>query len=528
MDKKESNPWYDSTSFAEDGRNFDFYFKECLAVLANELNLYHNLGLSQERWKVFIGPWLGTCISVFQNRSRMRPAENKLGDDWKLIVPVDFRDFVELCRNHAWNYAVQTLLCGNMTGRYPVGITQANTPLNKPPWSSMGWWLALSRLDRRKPLIESTYFSREIEFAVGRRFRKFVIPKNQTDCREWLRDPAPLDVEWRLKDFDEAEVTLLAFLRLCIPTGYLENFPQLKASVLKRSGNQRPFYLTSNSYWYDEWFKLASALRQGKSKLIIGQHGGVFGSAAVSNSEKLQLDIADHFLSWGWQAGLHEGEVVPVGNFGRGRQGLKSLPSGGLAVVLTNVPQHTSHQFSSPNGREAWREYTNHTMSFVESLAPAIRDRSHIRLKAADFGHDQVNYWRSRFPDLKLDKGLKPLKAILNSARLVIVTYNGTTHLDTLNANFPTVLLWDASFWGLRPEVSEVHDMLRTNQLLFHDPAEAAQHIAKVWNNVDSWWASPDVQNAVDAFCKSQSDRRLNAKRGGMLLGTQIAQLVSN
>ena len=528
MDKRESNPWHDSTTFAEDSRNFDFEFERCLAVLSNELNSYHNVRLSEERWKVFIGPWLGTCISVYQNRSRIRPAENKLGNDWKFTVPVDFKHFVDLCRSSVWNEAVQSLLFGPVAGRPAIEITQAGMSPNKLPWHLTGWWLALSRLNPRKPLIESTYFSGEIEFALRRRFRKSIIPKIQTACRDWLKEPAPLDSGWRLESLDFTRVTILAFLRLCIPTSYLENFSQLKTSVLKRRGNQRPFYLTSNSYWYDEWFKLASALRQGNSKLIIGQHGGVFGSASVSNSEKLQLDIADHFLSWGWSSGLHEGDIVPVGNFGRGRRGLKSLPSGGLAVVMTNVPQHTSHQFSSPNGTEAWREYSNHSMSFVESLTLAIRNHSHIRLKGADFGHDQINYWHSRFPFLKLDTGRKPLKSILNSARVVIVTYNGTTHLDTLNANFPTVLLWDASFWQLRPEVAEDHDLLRASGLLFHDPVEAARHIARVWDDLDSWWESPEVQNAVDVFCKSQSDRGLNSKRGRTGFLKQVSQLVSN
>ena len=60
---------------------------------------------------------------------------------------------------------------------------------------------------------------------------------------------------------------------------------------------------TANAYQSDEAFKFWAAEKcQSGSKLFIGQHGGTFGLSFFNQTEEHQLNIADTFISWGWNS----------------------------------------------------------------------------------------------------------------------------------------------------------------------------------------------------------------------------------
>ena len=47
-------------------------------------------------------------------------------------------------------------------------------------------------------------------------------------------------------------------------------------------------------------FYTAEKIEKENSKLIMGQHGGVYGQYEFSTIQDHELDVGDKFLSWGW------------------------------------------------------------------------------------------------------------------------------------------------------------------------------------------------------------------------------------
>ena len=45
---------------------------------------------------------------------------------------------------------------------------------------------------------------------------------------------------------------------------------------------------------------VAECIEKNDTKLIIGQHGGVYGQYLFSSMEDYELNICDKYLSWGW------------------------------------------------------------------------------------------------------------------------------------------------------------------------------------------------------------------------------------
>ena len=90
----------------------------------------------------------------------------------------------------------------------------------------------------------------------------------------------------------------------------------------------------------------------------------------------------------------------------------------------------------------------------------------------------------------------------LQASRLHICSHNTTTYLETLAANFPTILFLNPSHWELRPEAKPVFDELRAIQIYHDSPESAARWLCKVHKEVEDWWQEESVQRARLRFCE--------------------------
>ena len=86
--------------------------------------------------------------------------------------------------------------------------------------------------------------------------------------------------------------------------------------------------------------------------------------------------------------------------------------------------------------------------------------------------------------------------------RLIISTYNCSTYQETLAANIPTVIFYDPLYWESADWVKKDLELLKEFGI-FHDSAiSAANHINKIWNNVESWWNEKELQNVRKIWCR--------------------------
>jgi putative transferase (TIGR04331 family) len=83
-----------------------------------------------------------------------------------------------------------------------------------------------------------------------------------------------------------------------------------------------------------------------------------------------------------------------------------------------------------------------------------------------------------------------------------VATYNATTFLETLAANFPTIIFWNPEFWEIREDARVDFERLRKVGILHDSPESAARKIESIWSDVESWWAEPELQDVVIRFCK--------------------------
>jgi putative transferase (TIGR04331 family) len=72
--------------------------------------------------------------------------------------------------------------------------------------------------------------------------------------------------------------------------------------------------------------------------------------------------------------------------------------------------------------------------------------------------------------------------------------------LETISSDIPTIFFWNPSLHELS-NFSEAHYEILFQVKVFHkNPISAANHIRNIWKDVDLWWCSNEVRNAILEF----------------------------
>jgi putative transferase (TIGR04331 family) len=109
-----------------------------------------------------------------------------------------------------------------------------------------------------------------------------------------------------------------------------------------------------------------------------------------------------------------------------------------------------------------------------------------------------------------LDEGQSDITKLIRKSRIYISTYNATTYLESFTMNVPTVIYWNPNHWELRDSALPYFaDLKRVG--IFHDtPESAAAHVAKIWDDVETWWTGPELTEVLrrfkDQYCSLPDD----------------------
>jgi putative transferase (TIGR04331 family) len=91
-----------------------------------------------------------------------------------------------------------------------------------------------------------------------------------------------------------------------------------------------------------------------------------------------------------------------------------------------------------------------------------------------------------------------------------VCTSLGTSELEQLAANEPTLFLLNHNIHPVRDSEQSVFSELEHSQVLFRDGSALAKHVQTIWNDVEAWWTSTLVQDSIglykDHFVQQSAD----------------------
>ena len=261
--------------------------------------------------------------------------------------------------------------------------------------------------------------------------------------------------------------------------------------------------LSGVEIYLNEGFKFWAADQADRSAELLGaQHGGGYGSSLITWLEDHEKKIFDRFFSWGWSEKINP-NIVPLSSpkLSREIKKIKINPEGKILwVEISLAPRYFYVMYSGCLGPQVL-EYIKDQERFAEAVSAEVLGLLILRLYPRDSGWDIKKRWADNFPSLNIYQGSKSLASQLNECRLCVQTYNSTTLLETLAANFPTIIFLNPNHWELRKSVQPFFSELRRVGLLHDTPESAARMVNEIYEDPMSWWMSDIVQEAKNEFC---------------------------
>jgi len=302
--------------------------------------------------------------------------------------------------------------------------------------------------------------------------------------------------------FPEDFLDLLArLIDITMPDSMLDGFANLAARARRlpyRAGRLR---LGTLDLWNDREKVIAAFAREAREKLVICQHGGMYGVFRYNllvHEVELRSNI---FLSWGWT--LDEdtgGHIVPLPSPFLSKLANRHKRRNGSLIVVGNPVRLRLSRIMDGGPRWAgWLRYCEHTLDFLRGLSDDIRDAVIFRPYVKTASDIDIGEVVSRqYPKMPMLVG--DLHAAMMSCRLLVIGNCSTTLNIALAANVPTVVYWRDEFLNPRPQAAPYFEALKRAGILFSDAQEAARHVNRIWPDVEAWWSGADVQDARRAW----------------------------
>lgn len=244
-------------------------------------------------------------------------------------------------------------------------------------------------------------------------------------------------------------------------------------------------------------------------RVMFVQHGGNVGQVRCLCETPL-VEFSQHaFGTWGWSHYEATGA-------GKGGQFLP-LPypllanmadqwRGGddtLLFVGAEMPLY-GHRLDSRPTPLQWLQYREDKQWFLEDLPRRLHDKILYRPHFDAPGSlDDAPWLLPRFPHVRLCSG--PLEARMLTCALMVLDHHGTTLLQALAANVPTIAYWDRSIWPMTDEALARLDLLAEAGIWQPSAEAAAAKVREVWDNPARWWLDERVQSARRAFCREHA-----------------------
>ncbi len=239
-------------------------------------------------------------------------------------------------------------------------------------------------------------------------------------------------------------------------------------------------------------------------KWLSRQHGGGYGEVKVFPAGLVEHKYSDGFISWGWD--YAQNYQTPIFNLASPQLSIlkkvKRTHPENLYLITT---MYLAYCYRYHSSLQPWSlgKYIEDKINFLVNLDYSIKRKTKYRPFHYEYGiNDMKNILEYiQFSAIVWDS--QEHNERLSNSRLVVIDHCSTSYLEALCMNVPTVLFWDPKIFVVHEEAQLYFDELRKVEILHDNALEAAQHVNRIWDDVDDWWMRDDVQKARANFCNN-------------------------
>lgn len=287
-----------------------------------------------------------------------------------------------------------------------------------------------------------------------------------------------------------------------MPESFLDDFKPLADKARRLSYRPGRLRLGTLSFWNEQEKVIAAFSQKAGEKRVISQHGGEYGMLNYNIMFNEMEGRLSTLITWGWaydEPADINGHFLPlpspfhskIANRHKRKNDSIIVVGGGIRILFNRL--HWWSRMEMPV------RYYKDTISFLETLGDAVRKNVVFRLYARSSSDiDTRKIISDHFPGTPMLEG--DFHSALMKCRLVVFYSFGTAMNHTMAANTPTVVYMPPDLMKPRKEAEPYFEPLRRCGVIHDSPEAAARHIKDIWDDVEGWWLSDEVQAARKAW----------------------------
>ncbi|MCZ2479755.1 LIC12162 family transferase [Aquirufa nivalisilvae] len=504
-------------------------YEELLDELSHELNRLHQCNHSRRYWDIVLGYWLQRFVSVCINRYHglMHALDHYdisevivYGNDEYRLATLNSYGFQLALYNDLWNQNFYKRVLDfkgiSQRRRVPVEDDSISFQKSSPLVQEKGVKVRLKRIWKSvfrflihddDAFIINSYLpvglAVKLQLSLGQ-FPSFWEQQTVESCE--FDKEIRSKISFNYSGHSGFDLFIRQILSECIPTCYVEGYSGIVDFTAQLPWPSSPkFIFTSNNFDTDEVFKVwtAQKVEQG-IKYYVGQHGNLYGTWIYHTHQIPEYSTSDKFISWGWGSGTSH--VVPAFVFKTANFPVREKCSGEGILLIERTIYNRLATYDRHLNQEI---YQQEQFRFVSGLHQDLKSELNIRLSYYTLGAwCDKQRWLDFDPTLPYDAGTVPIWDLINKSKLVVHSYDSTGILETLSLNIPTIAFFDQFYFDeINEEALPYYELLESVGILFRTADDATKHINEIWDNLDAWWTSPELQDAKNKFCHQYARR---------------------
>lgn len=508
-------------------------FEKLLPQLGIALNLIHNENYSERYWRILIGPWLQSYLSVGYDRYihikhalDQYPHFTTVGlSEKSFIIPADSLDFYCSLLDDTYNLQLFTKILKALGKEFPCKEAEVSrNPLYSKLLGNSWRRKALDYVVRaytrtgaklfQSILLQNSYFPKAVELTLIGKNLGWILPSwsKSVSCPSFEVGNEKRNILRALDlSASEFELCISKMLHSDMPQCFIEGYDAVGVVARKNYPKRINAIFSANAWYYDEAFKQWAAKQSEEGAMLIGtQHGGIYGGFKYMPSEDYETSIVDLYYTWGWERKECPAKVIPMPatKLADKKEIGANNSKIGILWVSTSSPRYVVQLPFLP---EHFQEYLEWQLRFAKALPSEVFAVTRFRPHYENYSWGTVERLQDCFPDVQIESWKVTFQNSLENCRLYVCDHLQTTFAEALALNMPTVLFNNPETNRLRPEAQPYFDLLKNAGILFETPEAAAAAVASVYQDVETWWNAPERQRAVRGFCEKFARKSPNA-----------------
>ncbi len=524
-------PWKDDEEISKAYKEVNIVYEDILNVLSECLNQFHETKKSIRFWRILLGPWLFSFVSiVFDNYNRLLAAKNNnayplsLSTYENLLPPRNTFEYVVLASNDTFYLHIIKLIAEyidfpfqelhnnlKLKIKYPDRNSNSkikNTIKNTLYSAIQKFFLTGSQIILYKSYIDSRLIQKLSLFSTGNIAEQapVILEEDLGFINVNSRNKFKLVLEnyANHKRKHDVKSLILKILPDIVPICFIEEYEiYKKISSSKFKAKQPKKIVTAIGWHYDDLFKFWSAeCAENGTKLLCIQHGGNYGIQSNLFAESHETKISDQYITWGWKdksdkkivSGYFVKKTNPI--FIKKMHTNKKIKS--KILYATTSLRRFPQTFPFISGQ--FQEYHKNQIEFFTKIFPKILKKTAVRLHSNDADWEIGRRLSDKFEGLNFEKTTLPFLNSVLESKLFIVDHISTTYAEAIALNIPTIIFSAPLVMKIRPDAQYYFDKLEEVGVFHKSGKAAAEFLNNNYSNIDEWWNGNPCQRAIREF----------------------------